>query len=254
MERRSSPLTGLANVMARGSTIAAAPPVAQQLGSPAQPTFMLHAQPMNGYADGGQVPMGPGAMQGTPPPPQPAAGLGGASSIPNDQLQAELQQFVKSNPEAVEKVRQAIEQALAAGALTQQDLQMAVQMAVAAAQNPELYPRLREMAIAKGLAGEDEIPMQYDQGLVFALLLAGAAVSGGAPQAQAAPIGMANGGHIPQVVSPTGDNTGRADDIPIRVSGGEYVIPAEVVARKGTDFFDKMTGKELPEKAGIPNG
>ena len=28
------------------------------------------------------------------------------------------------------------------------------------------------------------------------------------------------------------------------VEGGEYVIPKNVVARKGTEFFDKMIGKD----------
>jgi hypothetical protein len=31
-----------------------------------------------------------------------------------------------------------------------------------------------------------------------------------------------------------------ADDIPIRVSEGEYVVPADVVRKKGTAFFDKL--------------
>jgi hypothetical protein len=36
------------------------------------------------------------------------------------------------------------------------------------------------------------------------------------------------------------DEEGIEDDIPIMVSQGEYVIPADVVRRKGTDFFDKL--------------
>ena len=37
-----------------------------------------------------------------------------------------------------------------------------------------------------------------------------------------------------------GPGTGTSDSIPARLSDGEYVIPAEVVRRKGTDFFDKL--------------
>lgn len=55
--------------------------------------------------------------------------------------------------------------------------------------------------------------------------------------------GYADGGHMPQEASPTGDNTGRADDISIRVSGGEYIIPKHIVERKGTEYFDKLIGK-----------
>jgi hypothetical protein len=113
--------------------------------------------------------------------------------------------------------------------------------------------------------------MQYDPGLVYTLILAGQAVmqgggAGGGVQAPAAPMAqapsgmappppaaaaapggmpmMAKGGYLPPEASPTGDNTGRADDIQIRVSGGEYVIPQNVVERKGTEFFDKMIGKD----------
>jgi hypothetical protein len=52
--------------------------------------------------------------------------------------------------------------------------------------------------------------------------------------------GFAMGGDIPEEMSPTNDKTGRADDIPIRVSGGEYIIPKHVVEAKGTEFFDRM--------------
>jgi len=201
-----------------------------------------------GYADGGMVtPQGP--MTGQPPAQAPGVQTT-PQSIPSDQLQAELQQFVQSNPQVIQKVREALEEALASGAVTQQELDMAVQMAVAAAQNPELYPRLRQMAIQKGLAGEADIPEAYDQGIVFALMVAGAALSSGegqapaAPQAAAAPVNMSQGGLIPPVASPTGDNTGRADDVPINASAGEYVVDADTVRRKGTDFFDKLTGKD----------
>ena len=37
-----------------------------------------------------------------------------------------------------------------------------------------------------------------------------------------------------------GPGTGTSDSIPARLSDGEYIIPAEVVRRKGTDFFDKL--------------
>lgn len=132
---------------------------------------------------------------------------------------------------------------------------MAVQLARAAAQNPQLYPRLRQLAIQRGLATEADLPPEYDQGIVFALLLAGEAVqrmmgNQQVPQPEAQGAAMADGGVVTPgayaagggvaMGSPTGDKTGRADDIPIRVSGGEYVIPAHVVQAKGTEFFDRM--------------
>lgn len=209
------------------------------------------------YADGGMVPPAPNAA----PPPQPGmatqqpglASPGGAAPqrMTLQQLQQEAQKFAQANPQAVQLIRDALMEGVQDGDVTPQQITMIVQMAVAAAQNPELYPRLRQMAIQQGLADEEDLPMQYDQGIVFSLIVAGAAMQGGqgmtAPQvpgAQAPAAMMKDGGHIAMTRSPTGDNTGRADDIPIRVSGGEYVIPKHVVERKGTEFFDKLIGKD----------
>ena len=41
----------------------------------------------------------------------------------------------------------------------------------------------------------------------------------------------------------TGPGTGISDSIPARLSDGEYVIPADVVKRKGVEFFDKLLDK-----------
>lgn len=213
------------------------------------------------YADGGMVPPAPPAA---PPMTQPGmspqqpglAAPGGAAPTQRmslQQLQQEAQKFAQANPQAVQAIREALMEGVQDGDITPQQITMLVQMAVAAAQNPELYPRLRQMAIQQGMADEEDLPMQYDQGIVFSLIVAGAAMQqpGGqgmaAPQvpgAQAPAVMMKDGGHIAMTRSPTGDNTGRADDIPIRVSGGEYVIPKHVVERKGTDFFDKLIGKD----------
>jgi hypothetical protein len=170
------------------------------------------------------------------------------------QLQQEAQKFAQANPQAVQMIKESLMEGIQSGDVTPQQITMLVQMAVAAAQNPELYPRLRQMAIQQGLADEEDLPMQYDQGIIFSLIVAGAAMEaqgGGQPMAapqvpgaQAPATMMKDGGHIAMTRSPTGDNTGRADDIPIRVSGGEYVIPKHVVERKGTEFFDKLIGKD----------
>lgn len=213
------------------------------------------------YADGGMVPSAPSAAPPSSPQPGMATqqpGLtapGGAAPqrMTLQQLQQEAQKFAQANPQAVQLIREALMEGVQDGDVTPQQITMLVQMAVAAAQNPDLYPRLRQMAIQQGLADEEDLPMQYDQGIVFSLIVAGAAMqqpagqSMGAPQVpgpQGATPMMADGGHIAMTRSPTGDNTGRADDIPIRVSGGEYVIPKHVVERKGTEFFDKLIGKD----------
>jgi hypothetical protein len=46
-----------------------------------------------------------------------------------------------------------------------------------------------------------------------------------------------NGGKV------VGPGTGTSDSIPIRVSAGEYVIPAKIVQAKGKDFFDSLLKK-----------
>jgi hypothetical protein len=224
------------------------------------------------YADGGMVPPAPSAAppQAGMAPQQPGlAPSGGAAPqrMSLQQLQQEAQKFAQANPQAIQLIRESLMEGVQSGDVTPQQITMLVQMAVAAAQNPELYPRLRQMAIQQQLADEEDLPMEYDQGIVFSLIVAGTAMqqSGGAmqqapgavPGAGPAPPGapptpgpqgatamMKEGGHIPMTRSPTGDNTGRADDIPIRVSGGEYVIPKHVVERKGTEFFDKLIGKD----------
>lgn len=211
------------------------------------------------YADGGMVPPAPAAPPMAQPglaPQQPGMmPPGGAAPqrMTLQQLQQEAQKFAQSSPQAVQALREALMEGVQDGDITPQQVTMLVQMAVAVAQNPELYPRLRQMAIQQGLADEEDLPLQYDQGLIFSLIVAGTAMQqpGGqtmaapqAPGAQAPAAMMADGGHIAMTRSPTGDNTGRADDIPIRVSGGEYVIPKHVVERKGTEFFDKLIGKD----------
>lgn len=246
---------GNVNPQATAMPLGSAPPLA---GS----TLNIRAPQMPpAYADGGMVPSAPTAA---PPTTQPGLApqqpgmmpLGGAA--PNQrmslqQLQQEAQKFAQANPQAVQAIREALMEGVQDGDITPQQITMLVQMAVAAAQNPELYPRLRQMAIQQGMADEEDLPMQYDQGIIFSLIIAGAAMQqpGGqgmaAPQvpgAQAPAAMMKDGGHIAMTRSPMGDNTGRADDIPIRVSGGEYVIPKHVVERKGTEFFDKLIGKD----------
>ena len=245
---------GNVNPQAAAMPLGSAPPLA---GS----TLNIRAPQLPpAYADGGMVPPAPAAPPTTQPglaPQQPGMTPPGGAA-PNQrmtlqQLQQEAQKFAQANPQAVQAIREALMEGVQGGDVTPQQIQMLVQMAVAVAQNPELYPRLRQMAIQQGLADEEDLPMQYDQGLIFALIVAGTAMQqpGGqamatpqAPAPQGATPMMADGGHIAMTRSPTGDNTGRADDIPIRVSGGEYVIPKHVVERKGTEFFDKLIGKD----------
>ena len=212
------------------------------------------------YADGGMVP-----QAGMMPPGQGVPMGSGMPAGPTRQLsiqemQAEAQRLMQSNPQVFQQVTAVLQQALSSGELTMQELNTAIQMAVAAAQNPELYPRLRQLAIQQGLATDADLPVEYDQGIVFALIIAGTAIQKqggqGATATPAQPVaqmrnggqvmahmGKVKGGYMPPEAAPSGGRTGREDDLVIAVSGGEYVIPAHVVEKKGTEFFDKLIGK-----------
>lgn len=57
-----------------------------------------------------------------------------------------------------------------------------------------------------------------------------------------------------------GPGTGTSDSVPavgsnrepIRVSNGEYIVPADVVRHKGVEFFDRIVGKHhAPVATGV---
>jgi hypothetical protein len=48
-------------------------------------------------------------------------------------------------------------------------------------------------------------------------------------------------GHVPEIGR--GDGSGIDDTVPAQLSEGEYVIPADVVKAKGTEFFDRLVEK-----------
>jgi len=185
------------------------------------------------YAQGGQVGPGGAPMPQAGAMPQGGAPAGltpqGQQGAPMDpkMLEMQLQKFMRENPQQVEQIKQAVMEAMQTGD------NMAVQLATVALQNPDAYPQVRQFAIQQGLADESELSMEYDQGLIFVLLLAAKSVQ--AETAGAAPGGnYSQGGEINKGSGPT------ADDVSIRVSKGEYVVPAHVVKAKGTDFFDKL--------------
>ena len=89
---------------------------------------------------------------------------------------------------------------------------------------------------------------------MFAVLLASKAVQmqqgGGQPQGpQGMPQGMPQSqGQPPQATMRTGGEVPTSNNadgtVAINAHKGEYVIPEHVVLAKGTDFFDKMIGKD----------
>jgi len=91
-------------------------------------------------------------------------------------MDMQINQFATQHPQELAQIKQSIMQVLQTGELTQQELNMIVQLATVAAQNPEMYSYVRKFAIQQGIATEQDLPQQYDQGLIFVLLLAARAV------------------------------------------------------------------------------
>lgn len=200
------------------------------------------------YEVGGQIGMG-----GMPTNPQPGQMPGGAGlaapgaaqrQMNPQQLQAAAQQFVQQHPQQVQKIQMVIQQAMQSGQLTQQQLNMMVQLATVALQNPEMYPQLRKLAIQNGLATEQDISQQYDQGLLFVLVTVGQSLQSGGQQPPRPIPSMKGGGHIPN------QGSSKSDPVIIQAHEGEFVIPAHIVKAKGTEFFDALIKKYAEDQNG----
>ena len=195
------------------------------------------AAPTEFHADGGMI----GEQQ--------HVGLSQGSPNGNPQMDMmRLDQAVKIDPASAKEVQLTIQQAVESGEITMEQLHTIFQLAKAALQDPALWPNVRAFAIKSGLVGPDDLPQQYDRGLINAVMLAAkSAESMQQPQQPGQPVqALSNGGLV------QGPGTGTSDSVnavnvtngsPVKVSSGEYVIPADVVAAKGKDFFDGMIRK-----------
>lgn len=186
-----------------------------------------------GYAEGGIV------SPGMQVPPEPG-------SAPNPQLfDAHMQDLLRKNPQIVQRVRQAIQQAMQSGELDPQELQQLAQYARACMQNPGMYPQIKAILEKQGVVPPGVLPPQYNQGLVSAVLIAAQAAQG-ADAGVAGTQQFAQGGQIRGPGTGTSDSIhtmNRATGTPVSVSNGEYIIPAHVVQAKGKDFFDALLRK-----------
>lgn len=219
--------------------------------------------PMQSYAEGGMV--GPGGMPQRPmasPMAMNVAQQGGAPVVglaPQGgqgrplnfaAIDQQAQQFMQQNPQQVEQIKAQVQQAMDAGEIDAQSLNMFVQVATTALQNPDMWPQLRQVLIQQGMLDAEDVGAEYDQGFLIILYIIGKTMGGGqmttpAPEqggmpmsaGQAPQMSMAKGGALPaKSKNPDGS-------IPINAHEGEYVIPADVVRRLGTDHLDKMIAK-----------
>jgi len=209
------------------------------------------------YAEGGMV--GPGGMPQRPmtsPAAMDVMQRGGAPMVgmapPGGQsrplnfaaIEQEAQRFMQQQPQQVAQIRAEAEKAMAEGELDAQALNLFVQVATAALQNPEMWPQLRQALINQDFIDPEDISEEFDQGFLITLYIVGKTVGGGvmaapAPMSagQAPQMSMREGGPLPaKSENPDGS-------IPINAHEGEYVVPADVTRKLGTDYFDKMIAK-----------
>lgn len=215
------------------------PPVFQSLEmSPAMQQLTTMPR-IPSYQQGGVV---------TPSGPQGA----GVQEGPMDpkMLEMHINQFAQQHPQELAQIRQVIMQELQSGNLTPQELNQIVQLATVAAQNPSMYPQIRQFAIQQGIATEQDLPQQYDQGLVVVLLIAAKAAQqdlGGAPAgnapANAGPIpSMKGGGKIPEPAKPGGS-------VVIEAHENEFVVPKVAMDWYGRKHFESLIQKAKEESA-----
>lgn len=216
---------GLGGAMPTLSAGATAP---QQAGFGQIPSYQ-----MGGAIGPGGQPMRPAGVQSAAP----------QGPMDPNMLEMQIQQFTAQNPQVLAQIQQAINEAIMTGELTQQELNMMVQLATTVMRNPALYPQIRQFAIQQGIATEQDLSPQYDQGLIIAILIAARAaqadvggqnmMAGGTPaMAGAAPVqSLKRGGRV------RGDSS---EPVLIEAHTDEYVIPKHVVDMKGREFFDRM--------------
>lgn len=191
---------------------------------------------MYSYQEGGQV--GPaGQPVGLQSNMQPQAGSAPQPMNP-EMMEMQLQEFMTRNPQQVQQIKNAVMESIQTGELSLEELNQLGQLATAAMRNPAMYPQIRQFIIQQGIATEQDIPPQYDEGLIFSVILASQAAQGGTNMMMASqPMpSMGSGGQVPTSMASTGE-------VPIMAHEKEFVIPRWLVEEKGTAFFKSMIDK-----------
>ena len=219
--------------------------------------------PMQSYAEGGMV--GPGGVPQRPMDASPmamqVAQQGGAPVVglapPGGQgrplnfaaIDQQAQQFMQQNPQQVEEIRAEVQDSIASGEVDPASLNTFVQIATVSLQNPEMWPQLRQVLIQQGMLDAEDVSEEYDQGFLIILYIIGKTMGSGQAQTpipggqppmsagQTPQMSMSEGGALPE------KSENEDGSIPINAHEGEYVIPADVTRRLGTDHFDKLIAK-----------
>jgi len=197
------------------------------------------------YADGGQIPLlSMGYANG---------GILQQGGTPSQGSVTQQVNQIMRNPRMRNALMQTVQQVMASGEVTPDEVTTMARVAEAAMYNPELYPQLRAFVAEQGMT---PLPPSYDPSVVMRIMafarmmqeMQPATQPGQVPDVQQAQMqppmnGMARGGYL------QGPGTGRSDSIntvnestgnPVSVANGEYVIPEHVVRAKGREFFDNL--------------
>ena len=199
------------------------------------------------FDTGGTV--GPGGMPAPPPVNAPQQSIPQQAPQQDQAMdpamaEQQLREFMSQNPEAVQHIRAMITELMQSGEITPDELNMAVQLARTALQSPASYPHLRQFAISQGVGTEQDIPEQFDPGLVMAILIAGQAI-----QEQSAGGGQGGGVMPKQAGLVQGNSKSKDGKVIAQMKEGEYVVDPDTLRYHGEKTFHK-----LAEQAKYPNG
>ena len=147
----------------------------QLIPGPTAPQF-FNGGPVQ--AQGPQAGVSQGAVAGG------AAQQTGGQSISGPQMEAEINRLLTQHPEKFDQVKRAFEQAVADGVATPEQFDQLEQLILAAANNPEVWPQVRQKIIELGLGSEETVPQDMVPGLIFSMLAGIRAYK--APQVKAA--------------------------------------------------------------------
>lgn len=213
----------------------------------APPAQMPQSYEMGGMVGPGGTPVRPGQQMMSS-----SLANGGDGGGQGGDIQS-IKNSMQTNPQVAMQIRQTIQEGIQSGEITQEELSTMVNIAQTALQNPQMYPQLIQGAIQKGLLDEGDFPPDFEsaKGFLVVIIAMGestqqAPAQGGAPSAALQkPQGeYENGGALPQ------QSKNKDGSIAISAHEGEFVIPANVVRRKGTDFFEKMIAQANEADAG----
>jgi hypothetical protein len=182
------------------------------------------------------------------------------TSADPEMMGMQLEQILSQNPQVKEQLIAAAQQV----GITPQNADQITQMVMLVLQRPELYPQVRQFAMQAFGLDQNDFPPQLDPEFMMTLAVLAYCVSGELssppPPDQSMQQGQSMAGPQPpgsQMQQPpqqgqqpmeqggqiSGPGTGTSDSIMAKVSDGEFVIPADVVKIKGTDFFQKLVNQ-----------